>query len=108
MIAQKNPMIQVASCEQALIKTNRRPIQNHQSKTMFLFETYTLESDFDRHLDHMVSCQGMQSGLPIFVVGEFGAFKIFMQDTCFTKPDFYISPTGNVQNRPYFDGISSH
>ena len=36
-------MIQVESCEQALIKTNMKSIQNHQSKTMLLFETYTLE-----------------------------------------------------------------
>ena len=26
-------MIQVTSCEQALIKTNRKPIQNYKSKT---------------------------------------------------------------------------
>ena len=38
IIVQKNPMIKVASCEQVLIKTNRKPIQNHQSKTMFLFK----------------------------------------------------------------------
>ena len=37
IIVPKNP-IQVASCEQALIKTNRKPIQNHQSKTVFLFK----------------------------------------------------------------------
>ena len=38
----KNPMIQVASCEQALIKGNREPIQNYQSKTMFLFKVDTV------------------------------------------------------------------
>ena len=38
-------MMQIASCEQALIKT--------------------------------VSFQGMQSGPPVFVVGEFGTFEIF-------------------------------
>ena len=85
IIAQKNPMIQVASCEQALIKTNRKRIQNHQSKTMLLFETNTLEFEFDRHLEHMVTYtyQGMQSGLPVFVVGEFDTFEIFMQNDCF-------------------------
>ena len=57
-----NLMLQVASCEQALIKTNKKPVQNHQSKTVLLFKTYTLEFDFDRHLEHMVSYQGMQSG----------------------------------------------
>ena len=36
--ASKNPMIQVTLCEQALIKTNKNTIQNHQSKTMFLFK----------------------------------------------------------------------
>ena len=47
-------MIQVSSCEQALIRTNRKPIQNQQSKAMLLFKTYTLEFEFDRHLEHMV------------------------------------------------------
>ena len=59
---------------------------------MFLFKTYTLEFEFDRHLEHMVSYQGMQSGQscenPVFVAGEFGAFEIFMQNDCFAKPDF--------------------
>ena len=55
---------------------------------MFLFKTYTLEYEFDRHLKHMVSNQGMQSGLPVFVAGEFAAFDIFMQNDCFAKPDF--------------------
>ena len=72
-------MIQVASSEQALIKANRKPIQNHQSVTMPLFKTSTLGFEFDIHLEHMVSCQGVQSGLPVFPVGEFGTFEIFMQ-----------------------------
>ena len=72
-------MIQVASCERALIKTNKKPIQNHQSKTILLFETFTLEFEFDRHLKHIVSYQGMQSGLPKFLVGELGTFESFMQ-----------------------------
>ena len=66
---------------------------------------YTLEFEFDRHLEHMVSYQGMQSGLPVFVVGKFGAFEIFMQNDCFVKLDFsYFSP-GNVKNRSYLDRI---
>ena len=82
LIVQKCPVIQVAWCEQALIKTNRKLIQNHQSKKVLLFKTFTLEFDFDRHLEHMVSCQGMQSELLVF------AFEIFMQNYCFAKPDF--------------------
>ena len=72
-------MIQVSLCEHTLIKTTRKPIQNHQSKTMLLFKTYTLEFEFDRHLEHMVSNQEMQSGPFVFPVGEFGTFEIFMQ-----------------------------
>ena len=72
-------MIQVALCEHASMKTNRKPIQNHQSKAMLLFKTYTLELESDRHLEHMVSYQGMQSGRPVFLVGEFGAFETFVQ-----------------------------
>ena len=72
-------MIQVTSCEQALIKANKKPIQNHQSKIMLLFKSYTLGFEFDRHLEHMVSYQGMQSGLPVLLVDEFGTSQIFMQ-----------------------------
>ena len=89
-------MIQVASCEHALIKTNRKPIQNHKSKTMFLFKTCTLEVEFDRHLEHMVSYQGMQSGLA--VLSRF-LYKMTVRES----PIFHISPTGNVENRSYLD-----
>ena len=76
----KNLLIQVASCEQVLLKRNnyQKIIQNHQSKTMLLFKPYTPEFEFDRHLEHVVSYQGMQSGLPVFLVGEFGTFEVFM------------------------------
>ena len=68
-------------------------------------KTYTLEFEYNRQLKHMVSYQGMQSGLPVFVVGEFSVFEIFMQNDCFAKPDFSYSPTGNVKNRSYLDRI---
>ena len=55
---------------------------------MFLFKTYSPEFEFDRHLKYMVSYQGMQSGLPVFLVGEFGTFEIFIQNDCLEKPDF--------------------
>ena len=91
-------MIQVASCEQALIKTSRKPIQNHQSKTMLHFKTLTLEFEFDRHLEHMFSCQGMQSGLPVFLVGEFGTFMIiFCKMIVWQSPTFRISLTTNIE-----------
>ena len=46
---------------------------------MFLFKLYTLEFELDIHLELMVSYQGLQSGLPVFVVAEFGTFEIFLQ-----------------------------
>ena len=39
---------------------------------MLLYKMYTLEFEFGRHLEHIVSYQGMQSGLSVFLVGEFG------------------------------------
>ena len=60
-------MIQVATCEQSLIQTNRKPIENRQSKTVFLFKTYTLEVEFDGHLEHMVSYQESRAGFPCFL-----------------------------------------
>ena len=76
---QKNSMIQVASCEQALIKTNRKQTQNYQSKTMLLFKMYMVEFEFDRHLEHIISYQRMQSWVSVFLIVEFGTFEIFMQ-----------------------------
>ena len=109
IILQKNPMIQVGLCEQASIKTNRKLIQNHQSQTVLLFKTYTPEFEFDRHLEHMVSCQGMQSGLPAFLVGEFGAFERFLcKMTVLRRQIFRISPHGNVKNRSHLDRIWSY
>ena len=90
MIVQNNRMIEVASCKHASIKTNWKPVQNHQNKTMLLFKKYTLEFEFDRHLRHMVSYQGMQSGFPVFLVGELGTFEIFMQKRLFGKARFFI------------------
>ena len=46
---------------------------------MLLFKTYTLEFEFDIHLEHMVSYQGMQSGLSVFRVAEFGTFEFSLQ-----------------------------
>ena len=77
--------MQIASCEQASVKTNRKPIKNYKSNTMVLFETYTLGFEFHRHLEDMASYQGMQSGLPVFLVGEFDTFEIFMQKRLFVK-----------------------
>ena len=99
-------MIQVAWCEQALIKTNRKLIQNQQSKTMLHFKTYTWE--FDRHLEHIFSYQGMQSGLPVILAGKFGAFEIFMQNDCFAKPDFSYFSNWKHKNGSYLDRIWSY
>ena len=49
---------------------------------------YTLECDFDRHLDHMVSYQEMQSGLLMFLVGEFGISRFLLKNDCLEKTDF--------------------
>ena len=57
----------------------------------------------------MVSCQGVQNGLLVFVVGEFGAFEIFIQnDIVLQSLIFYISSTGNIKYRTYLDRIWSY
>ena len=60
---------------------------------MLFFKTYTLEIEFDRHLLHMVIYQGMQSGLPVFLVSEFGTFEILCNMTVLQSLIFHISPT---------------
>ena len=85
-------MIQVASCEQALVQANRKPIQSHQIKAMPLFKTYTLEFEFDKHFEHVVSYQEMQNRLPVFLAGEFSTFGLL-------KPNFsYLS---NYKHQKY-------
>ena len=69
-------MIQVALCEQALIKENRKPIQNHQSKTMLLSKrTYRDLSLTDISSTSLANAEW----LPVFLVGEFGTSEILMQ-----------------------------
>ena len=70
-----------------LIKTNQKTTQNHQSKTMLLFKTYTLEFEFDRHLEHMVICQGFQS-VSCWWIQHFRDF--YAKNDCLIKPDFFI------------------
>ena len=53
----------------------------------------------------MVSYQGMQSGLLVFLVGEFGTFEILCKMTVLQSVIFRISPTGFVKNRTYLDTI---
>ena len=105
------PIIQVASCGQALIKTNRKPVQNHQSETMLLFKTYTLDFELDRHLEHMVivirefrrDSRVFFLFLFFFVNLAFSRFSCKM--TVLQSLIFHSSPTGNVKNRSYLDRI---
>ena len=55
---------------------------------MLLFKTYILEFAFDRHLELMVSYQGMQSGISVFLVSELSTFEILCKIGCLVNPDF--------------------
>ena len=70
-------MIRVASSELATVKTNRKLIKHHHSKTILLFKMNTVKFEFDRHLLQRTRTQNDQ--LPLFLVSEFGTFEIFMQ-----------------------------
>ena len=74
---------------------------------MPLFKTYTLEFEFDRHLEHIVSYLGMQSGLPVFLVGEFGTFEVLGKNDCLVK--LYSSYFSNYKHKniSYLGGILS-
>ena len=56
----------------------------------------------------MVCYHRMQSGLPVFGVGEFGAFEIFMQNDSFAKRDFSYFSNWKRKNRSYLDRIWSY
>ena len=76
-----SPIVQVALCERTLIKQTGNQFKTTRAKQCQ--NEHTLESQFDRHLEHMASYQGMQSGLLVgllvFLVGVFGALEIFKQ-----------------------------
>ena len=42
---------------------------------------YLPEFEFDRHLEHKTSYQGLQSGLAVDLVGEFSTFETFEKKT---------------------------
>ena len=88
-----------------MIKTNWKQIRNHQNKTVILFKTYTLEFEVDRHIEHMVSYQGMQSGLLVFLVGDLALSRFLCKMTVLQSLIIHIFPTGNVRNRSYLDRI---
>ena len=62
----------------------------------------------------MFGYQGMQSGLPAFLVGEFNTFVIlfFAKTTVWQSLTFRICPTTNIKSRSYIFGqnliMSSH
>ena len=78
-------MVQVASCEQACNKNKLETNSKPPEQTMILFKMYTFKSEFDRYLKHMVSYHRRQSGLLVFLVGEFGTSENFMQKWLFGK-----------------------
>ena len=54
----------------------------------------------------MFSYQGIQSGLPVFLVGEFCTFEMFGKNDCLEKPAFlYLSNYKHKKNRSYLDRI---
>ena len=90
IIVQRNCTIQVASYEQAIIKRNWKLIHNHQSKKCFSSKhTHWNLSLTDIDLEHMVSYQGMQSGLPPCFLMVNSALSRFLCKTDYlVKPDY--------------------
>ena len=52
-------------------KPKERQIRNQFKITRVKQCFFSSKFEFDRHLEHMVSYHGMQSGLLVFLVGEF-------------------------------------
>ena len=98
-------MIQVASCEQASIKTKKETDSKPPEQNNASFKRKTLEFGFDRHLEHMVSNQGMQGGLPVFLLVNSSLSRFLCKMTALQSLSFHISPTGNIKNRSYLDRI---
>ena len=69
---------------------------------MLLFKTYTLEFEFDRHLEHMVSYQGTWSGLLCYFLINSTFWGSFCKNDCLVKPDFsYFSNYKHESKVPY-------
>ena len=57
-----------------------------------------MEFEFDRQLERMVSYRAIQSGLPRFLVGEFGTSEILCKNDRLLKPDFsYFSDYKHIK-----------
>ena len=66
---------------------------------MLLFKTNTLEFAFGRHIEHMVSYQGMPTELPMFLARVKSALSRFScKYDCSAKPDFSYVSTWKHQN----------
>ena len=106
---QRNPMIQVALCEQALTKTNKKPIQKTtRAKQCFFLKRTHLNLNLTDISSTWLAVRECKVGFPpVFVVGEFCAFEIFKQNDCFRKvisgQNMIISPHLLIINQLYFD-----
>ena len=75
------------------------------------FQSYSLSISYSMSIGGCVDIfwnSSVQNGLPVIVVSEFGAFKMFMQNNCFAKPAVSYFLTGNVKNRSYLDLLRSY
>ena len=76
-------MIQVASCERALIKTKRIPIQEQQSRA------YTLEFEFDKHISSTWLAIGeCRVSFPCFLLVNSALSRLLPKNDCLVKPNF--------------------
>ena len=80
-------MIQIALCEQASIKICKKPIQNHQSKTVLLFKTYTVEFEF-YILSTWLAIRECRVGFPCFLLVNSALSRFLCKNDCLIEPDF--------------------
>ena len=88
---QKNPMIQVPSCEYALIKADRKPIQMHQSKTMFLFKRTHWNLSLTDISSTWLAFSECRVGFPCFLLVNSAISRFLCKNDCLIKPDFSYS-----------------
>ena len=78
-------MVQVASCEQALVNQIENQFKTHQSKTMFLFKTYTMELSLTDTSSTWLAIREYRVGFSVFLVGD---SRFLCQNDCLGKPEF--------------------
>ena len=86
IIVQNNHMIQVASCEQAIVKRKRKPI--HQSKTILPLKRTHWNLSLTDISSTWLAITECRAGFPCFLMVNSALSRFLCKNDCLAKHDF--------------------